>query len=200
MSKLDKGSTIRFNKGDMITIYGDCKITGDLNTWECTSYEIDGYIDDDNKYIDIRCHSLESAFAVEDKIYNKLCNNPNYINGNITVELENGIIFIVISDASTDNVKIDENLNISVTKRRRRRDNNSANKKQRTRIKVGVKFTMLLDSDEIESYEKDIKPVIDDFLKKIRPTCTNGIKLTDKVCWQLDKDPDFDKSELDFTL
>lgn len=200
MSKSDKGSAIRFNKGDMITIYGDCKITGDLSTWECSSYEIDGYIDDDNKYIDIRCHSLESAFAVEDKIYNKLCNNPNYINGNITVELENGIIFIVISDASTDNVKIDENLNISVTKRRRRRDNNSANKKQRTRIKVGVEFTMLLDSDEIESYEKDIKPVIDDFLKKIRPTCTNGIKLTDKVCWQLDKDPDFDKSELDFTL
>lgn len=198
MNKSGKGSATRFCKGDMITIYGDCKITGDLSTWECTSYEIDGYIDDDNKYIDIRCKSLESAFAVEDKIYSKLCNNPNYINGNITVELENGIIFIVISDASTDNVKIDENLNISVTKRRRRRDNNSINKKQRTSIRVGVEFTMLLDSDKVASYEKDIKPAIDDFLKKIRPAFTDGVKLNDNICWQREDDPDFNKSNLDF--
>lgn len=198
MIKPGKVSMIRFNKGDMITIYGKCKTNGDLSTWEYKGYDITSYIDYDDKYMCVWCESLESAFAFEDKVYNKLCNNQNYIDGNITIELEDTSVYVTVLDASTDNVKIDENLNISVTKRRRRRDNNPSVKKQRARIKVGVEFSMLLDSNEIGSYEKDIKPAVDEFLKKIRPMCTNGVKLCDKVCWQPEKDPDFNKSKLDF--
>lgn len=186
-------------KGDMLNIMGECETSEDINTWKFGNSYMVNFTDTNDKFINIWC-PLGSVAVVEDKIYNQLSNNQNYIDGNIMIEIYDETVHITILDTSTDNVRIDENLNISITKRRRRCDNNSDTKKHRTRVRVGVEFIMLIDEDKIESYGKDNKPVIDEFLKKIRPICTNGVRLTDNICWQTDKDPDFNDSVLDFTM
>ena len=59
---------------------------------------------------------------------------------------------------------------------------------------------MELDITRIESYENDIRPVIEELIKQINAANIEGFRGIDKTCWPVDRDPDYYKSKLDITL
>lgn len=178
----------KINSGEKLTIRGS--IIGDevIDNWEY----LDKYVVEweyPGKGINIVC-GQGNDFIVANHIHNKLVGNQNYIDSHIVLNFDKGIVKLYIADSSTDDIEIDKHLNISIT--RRNPDN--------VRLKIGLEFMMELDITRIESYENDIRPVIEELIKQINAANIEGFRGIDKTCWTVDRDPDYYKSKLDFTL
>lgn len=167
------------------TITGE-RISGD---WEHLNTRVDRYDYSDSKHIRIACGKYND-FMVADQIHKKLKGNQNYIDSHIVLNFDKGIVNLYIANSSTDDIEIDDNLNISII---RRNPNN-------VRLKVGLEFMIELDTDHIESYKSDIRPIIEELIKQINSANIEGFRGINKTCWLSDRDPDYNEKVLDFTV
>lgn len=179
----------KINNGEELIVEGT--ITGEriVGDWEHLNIRVYKYDYPDSKHIRIECGKY-SGFIVADYIYNKLVGNQNYIDSYIVLNFDKGIVNLYISNNSTDDIEIDDNLNISII---RRHPNN-------VRLRVGLEFMMELDIDHIESYEDNIRPVIEELIKQINSANIEGFRGINKTCWLSDRDPDYNEKVLDFTV
>lgn len=179
----------KINNGEELIIEGT--ITGEriVSNWEHLNTRIDKYDNPDSKHIRIVCGKYND-FIVADHIHNKLVGNQNYIDSYIVLNFDKGVVNLYIANTSTDDIEIDDNLNISII---RRHPNN-------VRLRVGLEFMMELDIDHIESYDDNIRPVIEELIKQINSANIEGFRGINKTCWLSDRDPDYNEMVLDFTV
>lgn len=179
----------KINNGEELIIEGT--ITGEriVGNWEHLNTRVDKYDYPDSKHIRIECGKYND-FIVADYIYNKLAGNQNYIDSRIVLNFDKGIVNLYIANNSTDDIEIDDHLNISII---RRHPNN-------VRLRVGLEFMAELDIDYIESYEDNIRPVIEELIKQINSANIEGFRGIGKTCWLSDRDPDYNEMVLDFTV
>ena len=179
----------KINNGEELIIEGT--ITGEriVGNWEHLNTRVDKYDYPDSKHIRIVCGKYND-FIVADHIHNKLAGNQNYIDSHIVLNFDKGVVNLYIANTSTDDIEIDDNLNISII---RRHPNN-------VRLRVGLEFTMELDIDHIESYDDNIRPVIEELIKQINSANIEGFRGINKTCWLSDRDPDYNEMVLNFTV
>lgn len=179
----------KINNGEELIIEGT--ITGEriVGNWEHLNTRVYKYDCPDSKHIRIVCGKYND-FIVADHIHNKLVGNQNYIDSHIVLNFDKGVVNLYIANTSTDDIEIDDNLNISII---RRHPNN-------VRLRVGLEFMMELDIDHIESYDDNIRPVIEELIKQINSANIEGFRGINKTCWLSDRDPDYNEMVLNFTV
>lgn len=173
----------KFNDGERLCIKKFTNNNGQ-NVTQCETYSLGV---GGRKEIMIICGNMG---RVGEKIYLQLAGNQNYIDGYICLNVDRYRILISIDEQSTDDIEIDESFNINIV---RRNPNN-------VRVKIGLEFMLELSETKIKSYEETILPVIEQLTNEITYAAIDGLTGINRTCWQSDKDPDFDKSKLDFTL
>lgn len=179
----------KINNGEKLIIEGT--ITGEriVGNWEHLNTRVYKYDCPDSKHIRIVCGKYND-FIVADHIHNKLVGNQNYIDSHIVLNFDKGVVNLYIANTSTDDIEIDDDLNISII---RRHPNN-------VRLRVGLEFMMELDIDHIESYDDNIRPVIEELIKQINSANIEGFRGINKTCWLSDRDPDYNEMILNFTV
>lgn len=179
----------KINNGEELIIEGT--ITGEriIGNWEHLNTRVYKYDCPDSKHIRIVCGKYND-FIVADHIHNKLVGNQNYIDSHIVLNFDKGVVNLYIANTSTDDIEIDDNLNISII---RRHPNN-------VRLRVGLEFMMELDIDHIESYKSDIRPVIEELIKQINSANIEGFRGISKTCWLSDRNTGYNEKVLDFTV
>lgn len=179
----------KINNGEKLIIEGT--ITGEriVGNWEHLNTRVYKYDCPDSKHIRIVCGKYND-FIVADHIHNKLVGNQNYIDSHIVLNFDKGVVNLYIANTSTDDIEIDDNLNISII---RRHPNN-------VRLRVGLEFMMELDIDHIESYDDNIRLVIEELIKQINSANIEGFRGINKTCWLSDRDPDYNEMVLNFTV
>lgn len=179
----------KIKNGEELIIEGT--ITGEriVGNWEHLNTRVDKYDYPDSKHIRIACGKYND-FIVADQIHKKLKGNQNYIDSHIVLNFDKGIVNLYIANSSTDDIEIDDYLNINIVRR------NPYN----VRVKIGLEFMIELDTDHIESYKSDIRPVIEELIKQINSANIEGFRGIGKTCWLSDRNPDYNEMVLDFNV